>query len=220
MAQALIDFKDAVNAENLDPSATVAVYYADGPEANEAAVRARCPHARLFGITTLGQTGKGIFACDSETGDLTVAQTEQWVVEQIALGVDPLAVYANENRWINLGLLAALARYGKRIKRWDADWTGEPASMPEWADADQYLGGNVVDLDVARAEFFEPSIAPKPATPHGTVRFEGTADMDGKVLTIRGLPDSDAHFAGAERWVDLTGAQLNTGAHGPHWRRG
>lgn len=162
---AVIDFKDAVNPAALDPNARYAVFYIDGAFANEAAVRARCPHAKLFAITTQGRTGRGIFACDSELGDLTVAQTEAWVAEQIRLGVELIAVYANLDRWLHQGLRAALSKYGSRIKRWVADWNGNPNSLPWWADADQYDSLPDVDLDAARATFFagvKPKAKPRP----------------------------------------------------------
>lgn len=171
----LISFKDAVNANGLDQNATDAVYYCDGLYANEAAVRARCPRARLHAITVRGATGKGIFALDSENGDIDTGakvdfpETETWVSEQIKLGVEPIVVYANQDRWLNLGLLAALGkllqRLGQpqdRIERWDADYDGV-ATVPPWASAKQYMDGNV-DLNVALAGFFDgpPKPAPDP----------------------------------------------------------
>jgi len=81
----LISFKDAVNASVLDPAATSAVYYCDGTYENEADVHAHCPHAKLYAITTRGATGPNVFACDSETYDLTIEQTEAWVAAQIRL---------------------------------------------------------------------------------------------------------------------------------------
>lgn len=148
----LISFKDAVNAAVLDPAATVAVFYCDGRYENRASVAARCPHAKLYAITVRGATGPGIFACDSETGDLTIAQTVDWVAEQTRLAVYPIVAYADEDRWVNLGLLAALAKYGDRIERWDADYDGSPV-LPSWASAKQFMSTDV-DLDSARADFF------------------------------------------------------------------
>jgi hypothetical protein len=159
----LIDFRDAVNAAVLDPAATDAVYYLDGRYANRAAVAARCPHARLHAITVRGATGKHIFACDSENGDLTIPETEAWVAEQVRLDVNPIVVYADEDRWINLGLLDALAHYGGRIERWDADYDGSP-TIPPWASAKQYATGDV-DLDAARAAFFTGPPPPPPPDP-------------------------------------------------------
>src|ERR1700733_2688650 len=132
----LINFKDAVNASILDQTASHAVFYMDGDFENEAAVRAQCPHAKLYAITVRGATGHGIFACDSETGDLDIPQTEAWTAAQVALNVSPIVDYANQDRWLNLGLLAALAHYGERIERWDADYDGS-AVIPSWASAKQ-----------------------------------------------------------------------------------
>ena len=155
----LIDFKDAVTGANLDPTQTHAVYYMDGHFANRAAVAARCPHAKLYGITVTGLTGKDVFALDSENGDIDTGckgvfpKTEAWVAEQVRLGVSPIVVYANQDRWVNLGLLARLAHYGDRIERWDADYDGV-AELPSWASAKQYADPGPVDLNVALANFF------------------------------------------------------------------
>jgi hypothetical protein len=154
----LINFKDAVNANALDPKALDAVYYMDGAFQNEAAVHARCPLAALYAITVRGATGKGVFALDSENGDIDTGargnfpQTEAWVAAQMRLNVSPIVVYANQDRWLNLGLLRMLARYGNRIERWDADYDGV-AAVPSWASAKQYMDGTA-DRNVALADFF------------------------------------------------------------------
>jgi len=150
---ALIDFQDAVTATNLDPNQTHAVYYADGRFANRQAVAAQCPKAKLFGITVSGLTGQGIFACDSETGDMDVPSTVAWVAEQVSLGVELICVYANLDRWVNGGLLAALAKYGSRIKRWVAHYDNVRTIEP-WADAEQYADPGPIDRNVALANFF------------------------------------------------------------------
>lgn len=210
----LINFKDAVNASVLDPNALDAVFYMDGDFENEIAVRRQCPHARLFAITTRGATGHGIFACDSETGDLTVAETEAWVVEQVRLDVKLIVVYANQDRWLNQGLLAALAKYGDRIERWDADFDGNP-TIPSWASAKQYATGNV-DLDSARASFFS-GVTPVDL-PHGTAHFAGTYNLATGKWTIHGMPGLDVHFAGP-KWQASAEIQLQIGEpEGGHWR--
>jgi hypothetical protein len=169
----LIEFADTVTAEHLDPNQTHCVYYVDGLYANEAAVRARCPKAKLYGITVEGKTGKDVFACDSETGDLTVAATEAWVAAQIGLDVDPCCVYADLDRWENQGLLGALAKYGSRIKRWVADYNNV-AIVPGGYDAHQYSGGitDAVDKNVALETFFSPSKPPAPVDPHHYLWFD------------------------------------------------
>lgn len=166
----LINFEDAVTAANLDPNQAYAVYYEDGAYANRDAVAARCPHAKLFAITVHGATGPGIFCLDSENGDMDTGardvfpQTEAWVAEQVRLNVSPIVVYANEDRWLNLGLLGRLAHYGNRIERWDANFDGN-ATLPSWADAKQYLSGGV-DRNVALAGFFGNATPAPPADPH------------------------------------------------------
>ena len=175
----LINFRDAVDASKLDPNARDAVYYMDGEFANEAEVRARCPHARLHAITVRGATGPHVFACDSELGDLTIPQTVAWTEEQVKLNVHPIVDYADQDRWLNQGLLKELAHYGNRIERWDADYDGSP-SLPAWASAKQYADGSA-DLDVARAAFFGD-----PAT--GTAQLAATYDLSTGHWTIRNLP--------------------------------
>lgn len=191
-ATPLINFEDAVTASNLNPAQRFAVYYADGHYANQKAVRARCPHAALYAITVLGLTGKGIFACDCEEGDMTVAQTVAWVGKQIALNVELVCVYANLDRWTNQGLLTALSHHGSRIKRWVADYTNVPA-IPAWADAEQFATGSV-DKDVALANFFKAATpvkpVPKPPAPKantGTVRFTGSLNLANETYTIHKL---------------------------------
>jgi hypothetical protein len=203
----LINFKDAVDASALDPAATVAVFYCDGRWPNRVQVAARCPHAKLYAITVLGATGHGIFACDSETGDLPIAQTESWVAEQVAAGVKPIVVYANQDRWLNLGLLAALAKYGDRIERWDADYDGV-AAVPSWASAKQYVDGTA-DLNVARVDFFTGA-QPAPPAVHqwsaeiqvavpegstGVLRFHGELVLKTGKWAVAGLPGV-VHWSG------------------------
>jgi hypothetical protein len=215
----LIDFQDAVTARNLDPNQAHAVYYADGLYANHTAVAARCPHAKLYGITVFGRLGKDIFACDCETGDLTVPQAVAWVAAQVRLGVPLICVYANLSRWKNEGLLAALEHYGHRIKRWVADYNNVP-QIPSWADADQFAGGitSPVDRNVALENFFGGVV---PAfTPHskGRARFEGTVDLaSGKVLSVHGLPGVGVHFAGPSKLLEVR-LHVKVGEGGGSWR--
>jgi hypothetical protein len=213
MPTPLISFQDAVTASNLDPSQKFAVYYADGRYANRTAVAQRCPHAKLFGITVGGLTGKTIFACDSETGDLTVPSTIRWVESQIALRVPLICVYANSNRWLNEGLLAdvqALERkHGVHVKKWVADFDNVPV-IPAWADAKQFADPGPIDRNVALADFFGP-LLPKPepavhwysaevqisvpANSSGTARFHGTVDLKNGTWTVGGLPGV-VHWSG------------------------
>jgi hypothetical protein len=131
----LISFDDAVTAANLNRNQLFAVYYADGRFANRTAVAARCPRAKLYGITVRGLTGKGIFACDCESGDLTVAQALAWTEAQIKLHVDPICVYASLSVWTNQGLLAGVQalekKYGVKVKKWVAHYNNV-AQIPSW----------------------------------------------------------------------------------------
>jgi hypothetical protein len=217
MPTQLISFKDAVNAAALDPNAKVAVFYADGLYANRAEVAARCPHAALYGITVHGLTGPGIFACDCEAGDLTVGQAESWVAEQVLLDVRLICVYASLDTWERQGLLAALHKYGKRIKRWVADWNGDPHSMPGWADADQYTSLPNVDLDVARADFFKDT-QPAPLIPRGAAHFAGTFSLNHGIWDVHGTPWPGVHFGPQHAPEVWDSAELQVCRQGP--RRG
>jgi hypothetical protein len=213
----LISFEDAVTGRNLDPNQTHAVYYCDGAFANRTAVAKQCPHAKLYGITVFGRLGKDVFACDCELGDLTVAQAVAWVGAQVRLGVGLICVYANLSRWENEGLLAALAHYGPRIKRWVAHYDNIP-SIPSWADADQFADPGPVDRNPALANFFGGVV---PAfVPHskGRARFEGTVDLaSGKVLSVHGLPGVGVHFAGPSKLLDIH-LQVRVGEGGGSWK--
>lgn len=215
MPQPLINFRDAVNPAGLDPTTRYAVFYIDGRFANEAAVRARCPHAKLYAITVRGMTGHGIFACDCEAGDMSVTQTVAWVDEQVRLGVDPIAPYASRDTWESQGLLSALAHYGERIHRWDADWDGDPHSMPAWADAKQYNSLPAVDLDIARADFFARSEPVPVDRPRGTARFVGSFDLASGRWKIHGIPGVRAHFAPPHRRAS---AELQIDTATGEWR--
>lgn len=210
----LIRFQDAVTAGNIELPEQYGVYYMDGLFANHGAVSARLPRAKLFAITVRGATGPNIFACDCEVGDLTPAHAEAWVAEQVRLGVPLVCVYANLSTWQG-GLLRALAKYGKRIKRWVARFDGV-AQVPAGFDCKQYATGRF-DADIALSDFFVP-FAPKPVPPHGHAHFTGTVDIaSGKIIGVHGLPGVGVHFAGPERWLDV-GVQLQVGRGGGHWR--
>jgi hypothetical protein len=178
----LISFEDAVTATNLDPNQTHAVYYADGRFANRDAVARQCPHAKLYGITVTGLlTGPGVFAVDSETGDVPVDRTLAWVEKQIKLGVQPIAVYANLSRWLNEGLLAGVQalekKYGVRVRKWLAHYTGNPVLEFPWVDAEQYADPGPVDRNVALADFFG-DVTPTPPTKEDIVAI-AVAELQG-----------------------------------------
>jgi hypothetical protein len=208
-------FEDAVTAANLNAAQRVGVYYMDGLFANHSSVRARLPHADLYGITVHGLTGPSVAFCDCEKGDMTPAQAEAWVAEQVRLNVPLIGVYANLSTWQG-GLLAALAKYGPRIKRWVAHYDGF-AVVPPGFDAKQFANPGPVDRNIALGSFLVP-FRPKPDLPHGHAHFEGTVDIaSGKIIGVHGLPGVGVHFAGAERWLDVP-VQIQIGKGGGHWR--
>lgn len=173
----VISFDDAVTAGNL-PGQRYSVYYADGRYANETAVRAREPQGKLYGITVHGLTGPKIAICDCESGDMSVAEAVAWVAEQVRLNVALIIVYASQDTWVNGALWDALAKYGARIKRWQAHYDGV-AQVPAGFDAKQYADPGPVDHNVALPSFFEPLDKPSPhyerfpvgPFPYGTQRL-------------------------------------------------
>lgn len=180
-------FDDAVTAGNL-PGQKYSVYYEDGRYANYAAVRAKeGPNAKLYGITVRGATGHDIAICDCETGDLTIPETEAWVATQVHLGVALIIVYANEDTWERLGLKAALAKYGDRIKRWIAHYGVSPV-VPAGYDALQFADPGPVDHNVALPSFFTPWHAPAPTDPNHYDWFQtGPFPYKGQKLNERAI---------------------------------
>jgi hypothetical protein len=184
-----LTFDDAVTAGYLPANEEYGVYYCDGLYANYAAVRKRLPKAVLYAITVRGRTGKGVFACDCELGDLTVAEAIAWVEEQIRLEVPLICVYASADYWINQGLWDALAKYNSRIKRWVADYNGVKTTTITYEgrtyqfDAHQYQSDARLDYDIATGTFFKnPPKAktpkpPKPKVNSGSTKFTGAVNF-------------------------------------------
>lgn len=209
-------FDDAVNAGALSPEQAVCIFYGDGQYANRSAVAARCPNAKLFGVTTSPGTPAqiGLPICDSETFDWTISETEGWVVEMVDLNAPLVVVYANADRWLNLGLLAALAKYGNRIKRWVAEFDNNPV-VPDWADAKQYATGSV-DRNVCNDDFFASWFPPVENKGIARARIEvGLAS--GHCTEIRGIKGDAVHFAGPSSTLSWE-LQLRVGKGGGRWR--
>lgn len=214
----LISFDDAVTAANLNPKQKYAVFYIDGRFANRAAVAARCPQAKLFGITVRGLTGHGVFACDCEAGDLTVQGAVRWAEEQIQLHVALICVYASLDTWENQGLLTGIEalekKYGVKIRKWVADFNNI-AKIPSWADADQYADPGPVDHDIALATFFGDLPKP-PDSNHGKARALLTVDLASGKATVHGVPGLLVHFGGPAKELDVH-LKLAVGKGGGKW---
>jgi hypothetical protein len=154
-----IQFDDATEANALPLGQSVAVYYADGPFANETAVRERLPHAQLHGLTTKGEHSTKIAGVDCEKWDATPEEAEAWVAWEVENFSPLVIVYANASTWAD-GLEAALAKYGSRIKRWVAAYPGTGNDVPAGFDAHQWQGnvpgenGGIVDKNIALDNFF------------------------------------------------------------------
>jgi hypothetical protein len=199
---------DAVNAAAIPADARYAAYYVDGSWPNEAAVRARVPHATLLSITTRGGNADCV---DSEVGDLDVASTERWVAERLSAGHHRPCVYANLDRWENQGLRAALAKYGSNIRRWVADWDNR-ADVPSGFDAHQFSTGNV-DTSVCLDNFFVAAPAPV-KHPAGIANFEGSLHLKDGSWHVRGIPGTFRGAPPSEWWS----AELQVNTESGHWR--
>lgn len=207
---------DAVTVGNLPTDLQFAFGYVDGPFANIDAVRARCPHAKVQGITVEGNPHAQ--NCDSETGDLTIPSTITYVEGALALHVYRPGVYANMNRWIALGMIDALAKYGNRIKRWVADFDGV-AEIPAGFDAKQYAT-NGVDSDICLESYFD-TVAPAPPAPphaHGKIRVELTHDLSDEGWSHHALPGIGAGFGPDEIWDSIELQVCRGGKRAGQWR--
>jgi hypothetical protein len=148
---------DAVDVGNVPAGADYAGVYVNGHYANEAAMRARFPHAKFLTITvSMDNTAD---ACDCEVGDLTVAEAEEWVRWRLAAGVHRPCVYASQDRWENQGLHAALTPYGSKIRRWIASYPGSGPNVPPGYDAHQFASSEY-DASVCLPDFFATSVTP------------------------------------------------------------
>lgn len=159
---------DSVDASALDPNAEAAACYADGRYSNCAAVRARCPHAKLVPITVLGRDR--VKAGDVEPGDMTLIAGVAWAGREVAAGRRPMP-YASVSQWGALarGLAARLgvsvADVPKHVDPWSAHYTDRehlcsPScgfGMPFTAAATQYHGSMVAsnpDVSVVERSVF------------------------------------------------------------------
>jgi hypothetical protein len=222
-AAAYITMYDAIDVNAIPNDAACVAGYTDGNWPNITAMRARFPHANLLTITVTGGVAD---CCDCEVGDLTVAQADEWVKARLAAGQYRPCVYANSDRWLNQDLLAGLAAYGGRIRRWVAAYPGSGANVPDGFDAHQWASTQTLDTSVCLPGFFDPEPAPKPAPPAvhewsaeiqvsvpegstGTLHFHGSVNLDDGDWTAGGLPGVP-HWSGAGggKWR-IRGLSLN-----------
>lgn len=191
-----IAFYDDVDVDKIPSNATHVAYYVDGHYANGSAMKARFPHAQMFGITVSGSLVDEAICCDCEPGDLTPSQAVTWVEGKLAKNAYRPIVYASQSTW-DTGLTAAMAKYGNKIKRWVASYPGPGAVVPAGFDAHQYAdskSGISLDCDVSLDTFWEMSAPkPKPVLPEGVVHFEGTYDLKAKRWTVKKV-------AGTAKW--------------------
>lgn len=211
----LIQFFDDVNVDAIPANATHVAYYMDGSFDNASAMKARFPHAQMISITSLGGDAD---ACDSEATLMTVTQTVAWVARRLKAGAYHPRVYANENRWDNEGLLAALETFGDRIMRWEAAYPGIGAKVRPGFAAHQYATG-ILDTNVCIPTFFDKK-PPKPAHDIGVAVAQIKVNAVTGVPHIHHMPGS-VHFAGAKHDYEFHGT-LKGGKGGGRWsiRRG
>lgn len=149
----LLTAYDSVDPARIPADARFIFFYSDGRYANLAQVHAHFPTAHLCGITTQGQIGPGM--CDTETGDLTITDTDRWL--RLSLGADVWRprVYANMNTWHALGLYNLLEHFGDSIRRAVALWDDDP-TIPPGFDAKQYKNTPGYDVWSCVDDFFKP----------------------------------------------------------------
>lgn len=206
--------EDAVTAANLDPTLEYVFFYANGRYANEAAVRARCPHAELFGITVIPGEPGWMIDCEAEDFDLTQAET--MLADELAAGQYRPCVYASLSTWLADGLLYALERYGDQIRRAVA-WYQDPISyaIPEWADACQN-STNGVDTWVCLPNFFDA--ARPPAGPHGIASVRYDFDLAHGLWIKTELPGKAIHWGTEDKRAAVELELTTGGPHAGEWR--
>ena len=153
---------DTVNADRLPADARLVAAYVDGLYANEAAVRARCPHATVVTITVFGHSDAHVIDC--EAGDATPPQAAAWAKAQIAKGHKP-TIYCNLTAWPMVK--AEVAKAGipaGAVSYWVARYDGKAEMIPG-AVAKQYQERTDQNLDYSIAADYWPGVDPTPPAP-------------------------------------------------------
>lgn len=150
---------DSVNAARLPADAKLVACYVDGHYANEAAVRARCPHATVVTITVLGHSDANVIDC--EAGDATPDQAAAWAKAQIGKGKHP-TIYCNLSTWpsVQQAVKAAGVPAGS-VSYWVAHYDAKAEMIPG-AVAKQYQERTDQNLDYSIAADYWPGVDPAP----------------------------------------------------------
>lgn len=180
---------DAVTAGHLPDDTQVAAFYADGPYANEEAVKARFPHGVYFvGVATNAFVRARCL--DIETGDATPWQAAGWFRDYADRSEGKPIFYCNAS---TIGSVEeALTQAG--ISRddyyeWQSDWDNV-AAVPPGRDAAQYAGAvtDPYDSDIWEEYVFVTAPKPKPKPkPPPKPKLGGIAKFEGQVNLVSGV---------------------------------
>jgi|ERR1039458_996209 hypothetical protein len=177
-------YDTASGPDSIPHDAQAVAGYTDGLYVTfPALVAAFHPRAHCVSITVEG--GRAEFL-DIETGNpIPPSGAGRWLDEQLAANVWRPGIYANMSTWQTSGLLIELEHYGHRIRRWVADWTGQP-HIPAGFDACQWAGfpDSRPDISECLPSFFPA--APPPVDVHHYDWFLGTTiKLAGRQLNER-----------------------------------
>lgn len=156
---------DTVSPDRLPVDALLVGAYVDGMYANEAQVRARCPHATVVTITTRAPGKPGAHVADIEAGDLTPEQGAQWAANEVKAGRLP-TLYCNLSTWPEVK--QHVAAHGISVSYWIAHYDDKPEMIPG-AVAHQYVERTDQNLDYSVAADYWPGVDPAPITAEAVV---------------------------------------------------
>jgi hypothetical protein len=149
---------DSVTAKRLPPNATLVAAYTDGHYANEAAVRAQCPHATIVRITVRGNPDREVIDC--ETGDATPEQAAAWAATEIKAGRRP-TIYCNLSTWPEVQRHVKAHGIAGKVCYWIAHYDGKAEMIPG-AVAKQYIERKDQNLDYSIAADYWPGVDQAP----------------------------------------------------------
>ena len=149
---------DTVNAARLPVDASMVGAYTDGLYANEAAVRARCPHALVVTITPHGLAGANVGDC--ETGDLTPFSAAAWAAREVRSRRKP-TIYCNLSTWSLVKTEVSKVGITGKVSYWIAHYDNIAKLIPG-AVAKQYIERTDLNLDFSVAADYWPGVDPEP----------------------------------------------------------